>query len=356
MDIDDDVLVTGGCGSIGSAVVGHLLYGDRAPSVTVYDSDEQGLVSLDQELGTDGRDVDVALGNVRDLDRLQVAMDGADYVIHTAGLKQVPHSETHPAEAMETNAVGTRNVLRAARRADVESVLTLSTDKAVAPTSTMGATKLLAERLTQAAHGRSSHEGPRLGCVRLGNVVGSAGSVVPLFRRQIRAGGPVTITEPEMTRFVMSTRQAASFVVECARDQRGGTIQAPKLDRLRVVDLAEAMIEEHAPAGTDPDQIRIERIGRRPGERPVEYLVGPTEVERTVERDGRYCIRSPRALCGRTSGIDAPADLPADGYRSDVEPFLDRDEIRELIAGDEAVSPTTAAGEVVPIVGSDDPH
>lgn len=325
------VLVTGGCGSIGSAVVTQLSERDAAEEITVFDNDEQKLYALEQERHGVGSEIEYELGDVRDERRLAAAMRDVDCVIHAAGIKQVPQSEYNPYEAMATNAIGTWNVLQAAREVGVESVLTVSTDKAVNPISTMGASKMLAERVTRAAHCRSDDRAPRFGCVRLGNVVGSNGSVVPLFRDQIQNGGPVTITEPEMTRFVMSRAQAGRFIVDRALDLEGGGIHVPKLGRMRLADLARTMIEAYAPPDTPPEQIEIAQIGRRPGERVHEYLVGPTEVERAVEYDDGYVVRPPGGLVGSGVEPEATADLPAGGYRSDTEPFLDRDELVALV-------------------------
>lgn len=325
------VLVTGGCGSVGANVVSRLCERGSARNITVFDNDEQSLFAMRQEADDAGADIDFVMGDVRDQDRLAAAMGGVDHVIHAAGLKQVPQNELHPYESVMTNAVGTWNVVQAARQADVSAVLTVSTDKAVNPVSTMGASKMLAERISRAAHARSGPEGPRFDCVRLGNIVGSAGSVVPLFRSQIEDGGPVTVTDPEMTRFVMSEREAASFIVDRARDPGGGRIHVPKLDRLRIGDLARAMIEEYAPPGTPPERIEVERIGRRTGERIHEYLVGPAEVRRAFERDDGYCIRPPSDMHASSSAETDGADLPSSGYRSDTEPFLDADDLVDLV-------------------------
>lgn len=326
------VLVTGGCGSIGAGIVTHLSEQETTQEITVFDNDEQSLYALKQEAESDKSTIQYELGDVRDEQRLRTALQGVDHVIHAAGIKQVPQSEFHPYEAMMTNSVGTWNVLEAAKAADVTSVLTVSTDKAVNPISTMGASKLLAERMTRAADSQTGADGPRFGCVRLGNVVGSAGSVVPLFRRQIEDGGPITVTDPEMTRFVMSERRAASFIVDRLAEQRGG-VHVPKLGRMRLGDLARAMREAYAPPGTPPEQIEIQQIGRRPGERFHEYLVGPTEVDRTVEHEDCYTIRPPDDLFGGSASASGQSALPAGGYRSDTEPFLDAEELVALVDG-----------------------
>jgi len=347
MSFDREVLITGGCGSIGAGVVAYFLEEDTEQKITVYDSDEQGIFGFRRNVGAAYPELEFVLGDVRDEQRLQSVMEGVDHVVHTAGLKQVPECESNPYEAIRTNVDGTWNVIRAANRAGVSSVLTLSTDKAVTPTSTMGASKLLAERLTRSAARR--FDGTRFGCVRLGNVVGSAGSVVPLFRNQIENGGPVTVTDREMTRFVMSKHRAAEFVVDCVRSQAAGDVTVPKIDRLRLVDLVETMVDEYAPPETSPERIGIETIGRRPGERLHEFLIGPTEVSRAVEHEDRYTIRPP----GETAGLAAEsADLPSGGYRSDTKPFLDRDGILDLIEGGTATTTDSASGREALVAAS----
>jgi UDP-N-acetylglucosamine 4,6-dehydratase len=349
------VLITGGCGSIGSAVVAHLLEQDDTERITVFDNDEQGLFTLEQRTSDAFPELEFELGNVRDEQRLEAAMREAEYVVHTAGVKQVPQCESHPYEAIRTNADGTWNVIQTAKRVGVESVLTLSTDKAVTPTSTMGASKMLAERITHAAAGRAGPDGPRLGCVRLGNVVDSSGSVVPLFRERIESGGPVPVTDPEMTRFAMSKTRAAAFIADRVADQPGGRIHVPRIERFRLGDLAEAMIDQYAPTGTPPERIEIEEIGRRPGERAHEHLVGPTEVARTVEHDDGYSVLPPSEMADDTAGPAPATDLPSDGYRSDMEPFLNQEEIIGLVeTGVFDASHQTSENDALAVIGTDD--
>lgn len=195
-----NVLVTGGCGSIGSHLVTEIL--EQDPSVVrVLDNNEEGLFGLQQKLGAEAP-VRYLLGDVRDQDRLELAMEDIDVVFHAAALKHVTLNEYNPFETVQTNVQGTQNLIQAALEEEVESVVAISTDKASNPTSVMGATKLLSERLIIAANTYKGSRDTRFGCVRFGNVLGSSGSVVPIFIDQIREGGPVTVTDPDMTRFL----------------------------------------------------------------------------------------------------------------------------------------------------------
>ena len=324
-----NVLITGGCGSIGTSIVQFLQARKDIDRITVFDNSEQGLFALEQELGQTAAEVDLVCGDVRNRDRLRTAMKGHDYVVHTAALKQVPMTESNPHAAVQTNVQGTRNVIEAATESDVEAVLTVSTDKAVSPASVMGASKLLAERVTIVADQRSGPRGPRFGCVRLGNVIGSDGSVVDVFTKQIENGGPLTVTDPDMTRFAMSKAEAASFITDRAINQKGGVIEAPKMESVRLSDLTEAVVEEYTGPDVSIGELDIEIVGPRPGERNHEYLVGPTEVPRTTVNDDRYTIHAP------TTEINASNDLPEAGVISHNEEFISKTEIIALIENDE---------------------
>ncbi|MFM2375096.1 MAG: hypothetical protein RLZZ165_193, partial [Bacteroidota bacterium] len=211
-----DILVTGGCGSIGSEIVRQLII-HEPKRVRVLDNDETGHWRLSQDLASPL--LRNLLGDIRDRDRLGRAMEGVDYVFHAAALKHVPLCEYNPYEAVHTNVIGTQNVVDAAITHGVQKLIGISTDKAVNPINTMGATKLLSERLiVNAPVGFSEIQ---VGCVRFGNVLGSAGSVIPMFKQQIAKGGPITITTPEMTRFFMTIPQAVDLVLKAAERMVG---------------------------------------------------------------------------------------------------------------------------------------
>jgi len=282
------ILVTGGVGSIGSNLVRKLLQLNPA-IIRVFDNNETGLFDLEQELQSDK--IRTLLGDIRDKDRLNMAMNGIDIVFHTSALKHVPLCEYNPFDAVKTNVLGTQNVLESALSNEVQKVINVSTDKAVSPTNVMGATKLLAERLTISANYYAGNKKTVFSSVRFGNVLNSRGSVIPLFRKQIREGGPVTITDKEMTRFFMEIPSASHLIMTAGEIAKGREIFILKMPALRIADLAEAMIDEYAPAaGYRPGQIRIKIIGKRNGEKLYEDLMAEEEAERAYERDDMFLI------------------------------------------------------------------
>jgi len=335
----DTVLVTGGCGSIGSKLVSELLA--RKPErIRIVDNSEQRLASF---VGTDTDtdvEIDSVLANIRDKDQLAVAMGDVDVVFHVAAMKHVPMVEDNPYGAVQTNIEGTRNIVEVAANAGVDRLLNVSTDKAANPTSTMGATKLIAERIVSSFNENRPPAALTLGSVRFGNVVGTQGSVVPLFYDQISHGGPLTVTDPEMTRFVMRPGEAARFAIDSALRMDGGEVFVKKMPALRIGDLAEAMRDHYAPAfGYDPEAIEIDLIGAKPGERYHEKLVATDERRYTDERDGHF------VLSPQYDDLEVENTLEGE-YTSANEHLLDHEEIIELIEptiGD-AVSGGSAVG------------
>jgi len=280
-------LITGGSGSIGSELARKIL--QYEPKVVrVFSNDEDGLFNLEQELRSYSN-VRYLVGDVRDEERLRMAVENMDLLFHTAALKHVPFCEYNPFEAVKTNVIGTQNVIEVARREEVEKLISISTDKAVNPVNVMGATKLLCERLTVSANEYSRRT--IFSCVRFGNVLDSRGSVVPLFKEQIRRGGPVTITDPDMTRFVMAILKAAELVLKAAEMAKGGEIFIFKMPALRIGDLAAAMIEELASRyGQNPEEIRIEITGKRPGEKGYEELMTEEETKHAYETENMFIV------------------------------------------------------------------
>lgn len=283
------ILVTGGTGSIGSEIVERALAEDAAV-VRVLDNDECALFALRKQSSDDGR-LRYLLGNVRNRDRLSMAMEDIDVVFHTAALKHVELNEYNPFETIQTNVLGTQNLVRVALEEEVESFVTISTDKASNPVSVMGATKLLSERLVVAANTYKGSRDTRFGCVRFGNVIGTSGSVVPTFMNQISKGGPVTVTDPDMTRFVLPIDDAVDLVFTAHQRMTSGEVFVLKMETLRIGDLAEAMIEHFASDfGYRPEEIDVEIIGGRPGERLHEKLISVEESLHVRELDRFYVI------------------------------------------------------------------
>jgi UDP-N-acetylglucosamine 4,6-dehydratase len=218
-------------------------------------------------------------------------MEGVDTVIHTAGMKHVDICEYNPFEAVKTNAVGLQNVVDAAIDAGAERVVFTSSDKAVNPANTMGTTKLLGEKLITAGNKHSGRPDLRLASVRFGNIINSSQSVIPLFTDQIRAGGPVELTDERMTRFFLTYDDVFELVTQALERMEGGEVFVHKMEAIRIADLAAAMVETLAPAfGHDPADIDIEVVGRRPGETFHEEIMTERETRRACETESLYAI------------------------------------------------------------------
>ena len=271
------ILITGGTGSFGSTFVRRIL-NDDPQSVRIYSRDELKQYELAQSL--DDERVRYFLGDVRSLERLKQATSGADIIIHAAALKQVPLCEYNPFEAVQTNIIGAENVARAAIENNVPKTIALSTDKAVNPVNLYGATKLCAERIISQANAYSDTS--RFSSVRYGNVIGSRGSVIPLFCKQAQEG-EITITDESMTRFWMSLDQAVDFVLTCLERMEGGEVFVPKMPSMKITDLA------HAIAPDVPYRI----IGTRPGEKVHETLITADESRHARAFPDHYSIRPP---------------------------------------------------------------
>lgn len=312
------ILVTGGTGSIGSEIVRRLL--EHEPrAIRVLSRDDSKQFELSQEL-RDRPELRMLIGDVRNRDRIARAMSGVDLVIHAAAMKHVPACEFNPFEATETNVRGTQNVVEAAIDANVERVLNVSTDKAVDPTNVMGATKLLAERLVSSAERYKGAAGTRFASVRFGNVIGSRGSIVPLILRQVAAGGPVTVTDPEMTRYIMPLPAAVDLCLTAVDRMAGGEVFILKMPRVRLGDLVEVLIEAYAGRfGHDPRRIAVEQIGVRSGEKLHEALITADEATRVHDLGDMWIVPRPeqaRPEASRRSAIETPDVLDRDGIRA----------------------------------------
>jgi UDP-N-acetylglucosamine 4,6-dehydratase/5-epimerase len=272
------VLITGGTGSFGMAFIDAVLQRDDPRSVRVFSRDELKQSEVQRRFADDDR-LRFLIGDVRDLPRLVRACRGVDVIIHAAAMKQVPACEYNPFEAVQTNVIGAENVVTAAIENDVPLTLALSTDKAVNPVNLYGATKLAAEKIIVQGNAYAADSPARFAAVRYGNVVGSRGSVVPLFRAQA-ATGLLTITDERMTRFWITLDQAVEFVLDSLDRTGGGEIFVPRIPSMRVTDLAEAM----AP------QAERKTIGIRPGEKVHELLVTEDESRHSYETSHGYLI------------------------------------------------------------------
>jgi UDP-N-acetylglucosamine 4,6-dehydratase len=299
---DKVVLVTGGTGSFGKKFIEIMLKEYHPAKVIVYSRDELKQHEM-RVAGYDHPTLRYFLGDVRDLPRLHRALSGVNIVVHAAALKQVPACEYNPMEAIKTNVLGSSNVIEAALDEKVDNVIALSTDKAVSPVNLYGATKLCAEKLFIQSNAYAGGKATRYSCVRYGNVVGSRGSVVPVFLKQ-RQSGKLTITDERMTRFWISLEQGARFVIRCAEQMKGGEVFVPKIPSMSVLDLAKAMAPE----------AKVEMIGIRPGEKLHEVLISDDESRTTIEQEDMFVVQPESALWfGRDWEMSGKA-VP-DGFR-----------------------------------------
>ena len=286
------ILVTGACGTVGSELVKQLTENEEneITGIIAIDNNESELFFSDQKYLNDGR-VQFFVADVRDRDTLSKLMDGIDIVFHAAALKHVVLCERSPDEGVQTNIHGVQNIISAANQNNVETVIFTSSDKAVNPTNVMGTTKLMGERLMTAANSSQRSKGPVFVSTRFGNVLGSNGSVVPIFHKQIQKGGPVTLTHMEMTRFVMSIEQAVKLVIDSASMAQGGEVFITKMPVITIQHLAEVMIEQLAPKyGYKIADIKISEIGTKPGEKLYEELMSDEETRRAIELPQYFSI------------------------------------------------------------------
>ena len=295
MDLDGaTILLTGGTGSFGNAFIRHVSVRWPGATIRVYSRDELKQSEMQAKFGDAG--LRWFIGDVRDRTRMTRAAQGADLLVHAAAMKQVPACEYNPFEAVRTNVMGAQHVVDAAIDARVPKVINLSTDKAVNPVNLYGATKLAAEKLVVQGNAYAAQSATRLSCVRYGNVVGSRGSVVPLFMKQA-AEGRLTITDDRMTRFWITLDQAVNLVLHAVEHMVGGEIFIPKIPSMRVTDLADAI----APG------VPREVIGIRPGEKLHELLLTSDESRHAIDAGDVYVVlpehpwweASPRWLDGK---------------------------------------------------------
>lgn len=324
------VAVTGAAGTVGKELV-RLLLNEPTAQVRALDNNETGLFGLEHEMNKPGH-LAAFLCDISREEGLMRFLDGVDYVFHAAALKHVPLCESSPFEAVRVNVHGMENVIRASLAGGVKKVLFTSSDKAVNPTSVMGTTKLMGERLITAAQNLSSERRPTIfASTRFGNVVGSRGSVLPLFMQQIERGLPITLTHNEMTRFMMTLEEASGLVIDSIRYASGGENFITKMPVMRIRDVAEVMINMMAPYfGRDPRDTEITIIGMRPGEKLYEELSTAEELARMWDC-GRYFVVDPLNVVGeRTYPSDNPQPTERI-YISSTEPAMSHEGIRSFI-------------------------
>lgn len=314
------ILITGGTGSLGKALVNELVSQEDVAKVIVYSRDELKQYEQRISMGDQGK-LRFFLGDIRDQARLTRAMHGVDFVIHAAALKQVDAAEYNPYEFIQTNIVGSQNVIDSAIAAGVRKVVALSTDKASSPVNLYGATKLAADKLFQSANHYSMPYGTSFSVVRYGNVLGSRGSIVPHFRGLQAAGQSLPVTDFRMTRFWITLEQAVNFVLESLEDMKGGELFVPKIPSVKITDLIEAV----APGS------RTHEIGIRPGEKLHEEMISEDDSRRTIEQSRRFVLMPTIANWGfeEPTGEKLPEGF---SYKSNTnKDFLDVDAIRDLL-------------------------
>ena len=323
------VLITGGTGSFGTAFAKTVLARYDVASLRVFSRDELKQSEIQRTL--DDRRVRLLLGDVRDRDRLRLATRGVDVIVHAAALKQVPACEYNPFEAVQTNVHGAENVISAAIDNDVPLTIALSTDKAVNPVNLYGATKLCAEKIVAQAGVYAGPGGSRFASVRYGNVVGSRGSVVPIFKQQAETG-VLTITDDRMTRFWITLEQAVEFVLSSMPQVTGGEVFVPKIPSMRIVDLAAALA---------PDA-EIRYTGVRPGEKLHEVLLTEDEARHSFDIGDRFVIEPHR---DGSSPRDRGEPLP-DGFRYASDSNDEWLDTEGLLAMTNPVAPARRAADV----------
>lgn len=321
------ILVTGGTGSFGTRFIERVLADHEPAAVRIFSRDELKQSEMQRRFADEDR-LRYLIGDVRDLPRLVRATRGVDVIVHAAALKQVPACEYNPFEAVQTNVIGAENIVTAAIENEVPHVVALSTDKAVNPVNLYGATKLAAEKIVVQGNAYAADSTARFACVRYGNVVGSRGSVVPLFKAQAETG-VLTITDESMTRFWITLDESVDFVISSLGLMGGGEVFVPKIPSMRVVDLAEALA---------PDAER-RVIGIRPGEKLHEVLLTEDESRHSFDLGDRYVVLPEYASWPLRAYDDAQRLSPGYRYTSDLnEDWVTPDALREMAADVKAVA------------------
>lgn len=329
------VLITGAAGTIGKELIRQLLP-MGVKEIKAIDNNEAGLFFLNEEHRKEKR-YNGFFCDIRDADRLSYLCQDVDIILHLAAMKHVIISEVSPLDAVKTNADGTANVIQAALDSSrVSRVIYTSSDKAVNPTNVMGTTKLLGERLMTSALNIKSPRDIIFSSTRFGNVIGSKGSVAPIFYKQIRDGKNITITDERMTRFIMTINEASHLVLEASRHAIGGEVFVTKMPVMRIVDLAQAMIEIVAPMhGRSIEDVRIERIGSKPGEKLYEELMTAEETVRAYEMSDMFIIKPAFPPIYDEIDYDSYANLTSktvtNPYISQDEAFMSVEMIKEYI-------------------------
>ena len=313
------ILITGGTGSLGKALTTKLLE-TNVETIRIFSRDEWKQVKMQSEFNDDR--LRYFIGDVRDKERLSRALKDVNIVIHAAALKQMPVAEYNPFEAVKTNIIGTQNIIETCLDNNVETVLGIGTDKAVAPVNTYGATKFLMERLLVSANFYKGDQEIKFLCVRYGNVLGSRGSVVPIFLNQIKTGKKITVTDPNMTRFNITMNEALELILRVLKNGKGGEVFVPKIKAYKVGDMKDAIID------LSNSSVETEIISIRPGEKIHESLISNDELRNVFESSDDYVIIDQNLYNQYDNLIKTTLKSQ---YSSDKVTLLTKEELKEIL-------------------------
>lgn len=324
------ILIIGGTGTIGQGLVNELLE-EKPEVIRIFSRDEYKQFIMENQVDYKKK-IRFLIGDVRDYERVERAMNEIDIVFNLAAMKHVPACEYNPFEAIKTNVIGMENVIKAAIYNNVESVVFTSSDKAINPSNSYGATKLLAEKLVQAANFSKGNAKTKFVAVRFGNVMGSRGSVIPFFKRQIEENRRITVTDPEMTRFMMTLSQAVKLIMDAAEISIGGEVFILKMPVIKLQDLAKVVIEETClKLNIHKEEVELQTIGLRAGERGFEELMTKDESKCAYDLGHMYAVISTincEFLCEFYEKYDSAR---IGSYNSDDESVLTKEQVRELL-------------------------
>ncbi|WP_252255070.1 SDR family NAD(P)-dependent oxidoreductase [Clostridium sp. ZBS12] len=330
------ILVIGGTGTIGKGLIKELL--KQEPSVIrILSRDEYKQFIMENEFENESK-LRFLIGDIRDYDRVDRAMDEIDIVFNLAAMKHVPACEYNPSEAIKTNVIGMENVIKAAINNNVESVVFTSSDKAINPTNSYGATKLLAEKLVQAANYSKGKVRTKFVAVRFGNVMGSRGSVIPLFKKQIQDFKKITVTDPNMTRFMMTLSQAVKLIMTAGEKSFGGEVFILKMPIIKLQHLAKVIVEETVKKTNIPlENIDIKTIGVRAGERKFEELMTKEESEFAYDLGEMYAVLCSDSVRGLKASYEKYKKAEVGSYNSSEGVHITKEQVRTLLKDDRLI-------------------
>jgi FlaA1/EpsC-like NDP-sugar epimerase len=336
---DKRILIIGGTGTIGQKITKEILK-ENPKVIRIFSRDEYKQFIMDKEIPREYKTkIRFLIGDVRDYDRVERAMEGIDIVFNLAAMKHVPSCEYNPDEAVKTNVIGVENVIKASMKRNVECMIFTSSDKAISPTNAYGATKLLGEKLVQAAQFSKGQSKTKFVAVRFGNVMGSRGSVIPLFKKQVLENKRITITDKDMSRFMMTQTQAARLTMKAVFDSKGGETFVLKMPVINLGDLAEVVIEETCSKFKQSNkQVAIDEIGIRPGEKMYEELM--------TEEESKFCydLGDVFAVIPTTFNFEEYEEYykkyskaKVGMYSSHDEEVLTKEEVKELLINENLI-------------------